>query len=658
MNTHEARKILGLGPDEDPAPHLAEFEEARKRIEEMVRAAPNAALAARYRIGLEEFGQALSVIRGADVPPKIDPAPEIILPAEKPPAPTARLLPASGVETGPEAVAAPVPIRRGVVLLLLLLVFLTAAGGGAWYYYKNEESKRLLRQTRITFLEREGGFYVENRRWTDAAKSYAEIEELSPGSEVAILGRRSIEAGMAEEQTQFVGYWTGQAIAELEAGRLDLAESAARKVLEKFPMEKEPTAILQRINAAREHQSRDQMVAEARGFLADRKWDDAIASAKRLLALTPEDPDGKAVLSDAAAAKEKQLADLKKAQVLLAKAVSIDKGVFDQQALDWLREAASLDPGNGGIRERLEKMASYTRTLRVPEDFSTPAEALAAARDRDRIVLPEQGFAGPLVINAAVDLQGAGSGKTIIECEAAEGSALTIGPGAKGARVTGISIRHRAFAPDGKERFSAALVRGGGVTFTDCVFSNASGHGLAVIESGEAISGRCRFFENGWNGAAAIGKGAKLELRDCEVISNFEHGIESWDGASLTVSGSHSEGNSRNGVHCDNHEADVVIENNKLIGNREFGLVLGSAAGGHVSNNTARSNLLGGLVIRSAASAVKVTGNQLTLNEGPGLVLEKGLSPAAFSSNTVTKNKPKDILENADLSAKETASGP
>jgi hypothetical protein len=213
MNTHEARRILGLGPDEDPAPHLAEFEEARKRIEEMVRAAPNAALAARYRIGLEEFEQALTVIRGADAPPKIDPAPEIVLPAEKPPAPTAKLLPTSGVEAGPEAVIASVPIRRGVVLLLLLMVFLTAAGGGAWYYYKNEESQRLLRQSRITFLEREGGFYVENRRWADAAKSYAEIEELSPGSEVAKLGRRSIEAGMAEEQTQFVGYWTGQAYA-------------------------------------------------------------------------------------------------------------------------------------------------------------------------------------------------------------------------------------------------------------------------------------------------------------------------------------------------------------------------------------------------------------------------------------------------------------
>lgn len=658
MNLQEARRVLGLGPDEDPVPHLEEFEEARKRIEEMVRAAPNPALAGRYRIGLEEFEKALTVIQGGGIPAVTECAAEIELPPEKPPAPTAKLLPVSGEDAGPETVLASAPKRRWPAVLLWLFVILAVAGGGVLFHYKNEESQRLLRQTRITFLEREGAFYLENRRWTEAAKSYAEIEELLPGSEVAKLGRRSIEAGMSEEQTQFVGYWIGQAITELEAGRLDQADAAARKVLEKFPREKEPTEILLKIAAAREHQSRDRMVAEARGHLADKRWDEAIAAAKRLLALSAEDPDGKAVLTDAAAAKEKQAADRARAKGLLDHAVSIDKGTFDQQALDWLREAASLDPENAEIRSRLEKMASYTRTLRVPGDFDTPAEALAAARDRDRIVLGEQVFVGPLVVNAAVDLQGAGSGKTIIECEAADGSAITIGPGAKGARVTGIAFTHRAFAPDGRERFSAALVRAGKVTFSDCRFSGASGHGLAVIEAGDAVASRCQFVENGWNGAAAIGKGARLDLRDCESNGNFEHGIESWDGASLAATGNRCEGNSRNGIHCDNRDAGVRLENNQLVGNREFGLVLDSAADGQVSNNTARSNLLGGVVLRAAAGAVKLSGNQLTLNEGPGLVLEKGLSSAGFTGNTVTKNKPKDILENADLSTKETASGP
>ncbi|RPJ34431.1 MAG: hypothetical protein EHM17_06590, partial [Verrucomicrobiaceae bacterium] len=63
MDSSEARKILGLGPDEDPRPHLAEFQAARERIAEMVRTAPNDQLAMRYQEGLVEFDQALAAIR-------------------------------------------------------------------------------------------------------------------------------------------------------------------------------------------------------------------------------------------------------------------------------------------------------------------------------------------------------------------------------------------------------------------------------------------------------------------------------------------------------------------------------------------------------------------------------------------------------------------
>jgi nitrous oxidase accessory protein NosD len=348
---------------------------------------------------------------------------------------------------------------------------------------------------------------------------------------------------------------------------------------------------------------------------------------------------------------EKAAADRAKAADLLAKAVSKDQGQFDQQALEWLREASALDPANKEISSRLEKMASYTRTLRVPGDFATPAEALAAARDRDRIVLEENTWKGPLVINAAIDLQGAGPGKTIIECSAADGSAVTIGPEAKGARLSGITFRHESFLAVGTDRFSAALVRGGGATFVDCHFSEASGHGLAVIESGEVVANRCRFNDNGWNGAAAIGKGSVLEIRDSESINNFEHGIETWEGASANLVNNRCEGNSRNGIHADNRSAAATIQGNQLIANREFGLVLDSAGSGRVSGNIARGNLLGGLVIRAEAATLPVTGNQSTLNQGPGLVLERGLTATAYSSNTVTKNATREILADANLNA-------
>ena len=644
MKLADARKILGLGPEEDPRPYLADFKNAREHIASMVRTAPNDTLADHYQKGLIEFDQALAAVQehleaiGVAAPP-LPPRPL----EESPASPAAAV-----VDCEPEEqVEVPRP-GRGLSYFAWFLIFLTGAAGGGWIYFKNEQAKEEQRLIRLAFLERQGSVFIENRRWQEAATAFAEIESLSPGSDLAKRGRRSIEAGMTEEQTQFVGYWTGQAIAELESGRLDEATTAARQVLDRFPREKEATAILARISAARTSQARAAEIAAAREALDQRKWELALTTARKILATSPEDADAKSILAEATAALEKSAADRAKAAELLKLAVARDQGQFDQQALDWLREASSLAPDDAEIASRLEKLSSYSRTLRVPGDFDTPAEALAAAHDRDRIVLGAAVWKGPLVINAAVELQGAGFAETRVECAPENGSAITIGPNAKGARISGITFRHESFAV-GTERYSVATVRGGSATFVDCRFTEASGHGLAVIEGGRVSISRSRFADNGWNGIAAIGQGTTLEVRDSESLNNFEHGIESWDGAAVILINNRCEANSRNGVHADNGPASATLEGNQLVANREFGLVLASAGSGRISGNIARANLLGGLVIRTAAASLPVVSNQAVSNLGPGLILEKGLTPASYSNNSVSQNSGRQILTDTDL---------
>jgi tetratricopeptide (TPR) repeat protein len=528
-------------------------------------------------------------------------------------------------------------------------VFFIGATTGVLLYFKDEKEQDNQRQLQITALERQGALLVENRRWQEAANSYAEIELLAPGSEIASRGRSSISAGLGEEQTQFIGYWTGQATAELEAGRLDEAAAAARQVLTKYPNEKDAAALLDKIAAARVGQAHTRKVTAAREALDQRKWDIAISTAQEILTTAPSDPDAQAILTDAIAALKKSSADRAKAAELLNLASARDQGQFDQQALDWLREASSLAPENAEIAARLEKLSSYTRTLHVPGDFATPQEALDNARDRDRIVLGAATWKGPLVIDVAVELQGAGFATTKVECTPENGSAITVGPNAKGARVSGISFRHESFAA-GSDRFAVALVRGGSATFVDCRFTEASGHGLAVIEGGQATVSRSRFADNGWDGAAAIGKGSTLDVRECESLNNFEHGIESWDGAAVILLNNRCEGNSGNGIHADNGLASATLEGNQLIANREFGLVLNSAGSGKISGNIARANLLGGIVIRQAAASLPVTLNQITLNQGPGLILEKGLTAKSYTNNSVSQNSGQEILPDTDLS--------
>ena len=172
-----------------------------------------------------------------------------------------------------------------------------------------------------------------------------------------------------------------------------------------------------------------------------------------------------------------------------------------------------------------------------------------------------------------------------------------------------------------------------------------------MIEGGQGTVSRCRFADNGWNGIAAIGKGSTLEVKDSESLNNFEHGIESWEGAAVILINNRCEGNSRNGIHADNGLASVTLEGNQLIANREFGLVLNSAGSGKVSGTIAQENLLGGMVISSAAGNVTVTSNQVTMNQGSGLILGKGLNPAQYSNNSVSKNSGQQILSNINLTA-------
>jgi parallel beta-helix repeat protein len=140
-----------------------------------------------------------------------------------------------------------------------------------------------------------------------------------------------------------------------------------------------------------------------------------------------------------------------------------------------------------------------------------------------------------------------------------------------------------------------------------------------------------------------------MEIRDSEARDNFQNGIESWDGASVTLVNNRCEGNSRNGIHSDNGTGSAVIEGNRLIANREFGLVLGSAANGRATGNIIRSNLLGGMVVRKPAATVTLTSNQVSLNEGPGLILEKGVTGDPLTSNKVEKNKGRDVSPDAEL---------
>ena len=658
MTSDEARRILGLSAGEDPAGHLAEFAAARERIAELVRTAPNDTIALRYQDGLVEFDRALAALREELEKPDPETAkrlewmaaargcrPEDLLP---PPAPATPAAPALE-DDFPEAAPEPPPRRRGRGLAVLL-VLLVATGGGGFLWVQMKEHEKLRIQERLTFLERLGGKMIDARQWPEAETAYTEIEHLNPGAESARIGRRSIEAGMEEERRQFVGYWSGEAIAAFELGRTDDAASAARKVLEKYPNEKEIADLLRKIELARSTQAREALTATITAAIQKRRWDEAENRAKELLASFPGDPGGTTLLTEIRAGRDKEARDQVRAKELFAAAKVRDLGRFDQDALEWLREATALAPTDPEIAALYQKMASYTRTLQVPGDFPTLPDAVAAARERDRIVIAEGTWAGPVVIDKPLTLEGAGRDRTIIEVDAAASCAATFGPGSSGTRVSGITFRHRGF-DSGPNRFSALLVRGAELTLADCRVADSAGHGLAVQDAGRVAATRCVFENNGWDGVAVRGAGSRIEFAECEAIGNFGHGFDLWDGGSGALHRCLARDNSANGILIDTTAADVVIGENDLRANREYGIVVSAAASGRIHGNQCRENLLGGMAVRFSAARLAFENNRLENNLGPGLALEQGLRPESFSTNLATGNGGKNTVLNADFSS-------
>jgi len=681
MTIDEARKILGLQPGEEALPHLGEFTDARERIAEMVRAAPNDTLAVRYQEGLMEFDQALAALRehleakekqpppaaDAEVEPQAEPQaeteteteaepqvePEIEEPPpaeagiadarEEPTTATEALEKVVGAEEaeGEEAFVEEAPTgrrrHRSAVALALMLVLIVGGGGTAFIYQRIQADKELQRQSRLVFLERQGAILLENRRWEEAKSVYAEIELMNTGSEVAVMGRRSIEAGIEEQQNQFIGYWKGAAVAAIEARQWEEAEKALTTLVKRLPDSPVVTEIRAQVAEGRKIEVREKRLAEGRRALGEGKWDETTAVAKALLSEFPEDTEAADLLTAAQDAAERERKNIKRARELFARASERDSGAFDEQGLEWAREAARLAPADDEIASLYRKLSGYTRTIEVPGDYPSIAAAIDAARERDLVRIAEGIYTESLVIDKPVQLEGAGPDKTVIECPAEEGPVMTWIGAAVGAQASNLGLRHRSFTPE-TERFSVVLIRGAHVLMSDCVLSNASGHGAAVIEGGLASLTRCKLQDNGWDGVSVYGNGSRIEARDCEASGNFEHGFDIWDGASAVIRDTAANNNGRNGIFIET-PSELSLVSNTLSDNREFGLVVASATGGSLSGNKVERNRLGGIAMHRAARGVEIRDNQSKRNLGPGLVLDKGFAAGAFDGNEISSNR-------------------
>lgn len=650
MESEEARKVLGLQPEEDWTAHIPAFQAARQKMADLVRQAPTEALAIRYQDGLMEFDRALAFFRAEDEAKHRAEREQAMAVSNEEPEEDSPVLTVPEVATvTPEAISTEVestsPSSRSRWIALLFLAIVAA---GAYLGYQ-EHQKRLADEKQMTLArwESEAADHVSKRRWQEALDLYTKIETTTPNSAVALRGRRSIEAGMREEHEQYIGYWTGEALSAFEAKHWADTEAAIEKVLAYQPHHPEMRELSAKLILLKSEGERQRLAQEAQVAIDQGNWQVALQHADQWLSIEPQAEVALALKKQASEGLKQAEKNTKRAQEIIAKAKSLDKGEYNKALHDLVAEAKRLAPHDAEASALYEKIASYARTLRVPSEFADLQKALAEAKDLDRVVIEKGSYPGPFQINSAVIVESRG-GQVILECPSEKGPALSFGPAAQGARIQGLRLQHTDFST-ATERFSAALVDAAAVQFFECEFHRAAGHGLVLVHGAQVTAERCRFIENGWNGVTAQDPKSELTLRDSLCQGNFQHGIEIWQDASATLEKNRSIENSQNGIHVAT-SAKISLKNNQFSSNREYGLVIHRASAGEISLNTCISNLLGGIVIAAPARDVSVRNNVVQRNDGPCLMLGKGLDSAPYQQNQLQpKSGQKSILTDVPM---------
>ena len=601
MTYSEAVEVLGFREGDVISPHLPAFRKAEGKLVELIENAGNEGLRSAYLQELAVLNGALRVVE---------------------------------VEQSRQ------PVRRRTGSLVMLVLSLLVLGGVIYSGWRANqwamEGRQVRLEQRVQMLAATGQIAVEKRRWPEAEAVYSEILALMPESPRGGDGVKAIEAGKEEERRQLLGFLSGTARAAIDARSWGSAEETLKEILKLDPENTEVAEFRKRIENGRFNDKVMTIREAAEEAIRDERWGDLVGRADELAKLAPghvDLPRLKKLSEDGIRLMEERRIQ---ARQIYQKALAMDEGKYSEEVLDLLRDALRLS------REKeyealYEKMSSYTRTLRVPEDYKTIAAAIADARGQDKVRVGEGIFEESLSVPAGVDLEGAGPGKTIIQSVAGEASAILIEAEAKGIRLASLSVRFEGISVD-EERFPVIAVDGGEVVLEDVWVENGSGHGIAVINGGKAAMQSVRVIKSGWDGLAVYGESSKVTIIESRFDQNLHHGVDAWNGGSVTVRKSRFSNNGLAGVVLMSVGVLSRVETSVSEGNRELGILVAQQTSAELVGNEVLGNLLGGIVVKDAKTRVEIANNTVTRNKKAGIMVDRNATMIRFENNRVSGN--------------------
>lgn len=607
LSYEDAMRVLGYEADAIVSPHLPLFKKVAGKLEALVNSTKDDHLRKNFSDELYRLKEALRVVE-----------------AERDREPSLR-----GEGMG---------LRLG--LALLIAGILVAA---AWYGNRTIEEGGYLRDREgIARLEAMARLAEESRDWSGAEEVYAELNKLIPDSARVREGLARVADGREEARRQKLGFLVGSIRASMEGRNWEEAERLLGNLREMEVDHPEIGSFIKVIQTGRVSDRIAGLLEQAEEALKEEQWVSLGDHTAKLEAIAPDHKQ----LARFKTATEEGMKVLEgrrvRARELYEKALALDNGEFSDPALETLREAIRLD-NRTDYQNLYNKMSAYTRLLKVPGDYSTITEALAAARTNDKIRLGEGVFNESLSMNVKVDLEGAGRGKTIIQCEAQKASVLLSAKEASGSRVAALTLRQTGIYL-AAERYPVALADGGELVLEDCLIEGGAGHGVAVINGGSARLRSVEVLKCGWDGLAVNGEGSVAHAENCRFDSNFHHGIDAWGGGRVTVKSSRATRNGLAGAVIMSRGVRSELVQCTIDRNREVGISISNGTVAVLRSNRVEENLLGGVMVEGEGTAAGMEGNVAERNRKFGIMVDRRSVVEPFRDNETKDNVGEQLM--------------
>jgi parallel beta-helix repeat protein len=264
-----------------------------------------------------------------------------------------------------------------------------------------------------------------------------------------------------------------------------------------------------------------------------------------------------------------------------------------------------------------------SRTLQVPDDYSTIQAAIDAADAGDTVHVKAGVYNESVTMKDGIQL--IGDGEDQVRVRISSTNAVLICDGTGKGLVSGMTFEHTD-KQDTENHYSVIWMKDSGVEIDDSRAQYSDGDGIWVQGGSPTISGcvvrGCRYA-----GISVTESGAQAVLKNNDCADNAQHGISIDESGGADVEGNTCENNKWNGIFINGNGSTATVDGNQIKGNGEFGIAFDRGGGGEAVDNLCQENSWSGIAVITAGSAPNVHGNRLINNTQWGILVDQRSNP-------------------------------